>query len=219
MSDEHWYRNRDWTPEIEAAFEAKLARSRSQKAQYLLIQGVTLIATHPNAALALLERCIAMDDPYFVARAHAESATAHVVLGDVDAALESLEAAVAQQARVPAFRTSAPYDYCMLVALHDREERYDAALAILDGAGSGPFASTDFQGQAARALILWARGRRDEARDAADRALAAASVEAGWIPGHPDVGVIPSLDNPLGKRVADIAASRGGDDDDQVRTA
>jgi tetratricopeptide (TPR) repeat protein len=208
MSDEHWYRNTAWKPEIEAAFDAKLARSRSQKAQYLRIQGSILKEAHPTAALKLLQRCIEMDDEFHLAHAHLDSAYAHYVMSDIEATLRSLEAAMEAQLRSPMFQTSAPFDYCMLVALHNREERYDTALTILENLTSGPFPVTDFQGQAARALILWERGRQDEARDAADKALAAASVDEGDIPGFPEVGVVPSLDNRLGERVAEIAASR-----------
>jgi hypothetical protein len=42
MSSDDWYRNQTWSEDIEAAFNAKLARSRSQKAQYLRIQGSIL---------------------------------------------------------------------------------------------------------------------------------------------------------------------------------
>jgi len=210
MSEEHWYRNTDWTPDIEAAFDAKLARTRSQKAQYLRIQGSILKNSHPKVALALFQRCIDLGDEYHIAHAHLDSGHAHLMLDDVDAALASLEAAMEQERRFPMFRTGAPFSYCFLVGCFRRDERYDAALAILDGLGSGPFASTDFEAQAARALILWERGRLDEARDAADEALAAASVEVGWVPGHPDVGIVPSLvGQPLGQRLADIAALRG----------
>lgn len=208
MSDEHWYRNIEWTPEIEAAFDTKLARTRRQKAQYLRIQGSILKDARPDIALKLLQRCIDTDEEFHVAHAHLDSAHAHIVLGDLDSAIESLEAAMEQERRFPMFRTGAPFSYCFVVAYHERRERYDAALAILDGLGSGSFASTDFEAEAARALILWERGRRCEARDAAGRALEAASLEASWIPGHPDVGVVPGLDKSLGKRLANIVASR-----------
>lgn len=207
MSDEHWYRNTEWGPDIEAGFNARLARSRSQKAQYLRIQGSFLTSTHPAVAINLLERCIAMNDEFHVANAHLNTAEAHVALGDIEGALRSLEAAMDQQARFPMSRTSAPFDYCMLVALHNRTERYDAALAILEDLGAGPFASTDFQAQSALALILWERGSRKRACEAAERALAAEAVETGWIPGFPDVGVVPSSDNPLSERVRQIARS------------
>ena len=50
MSADDWYRNSDWDAEIEAAFEARLARSRSQKAQYLRIQGSILKEARPQVA-------------------------------------------------------------------------------------------------------------------------------------------------------------------------
>lgn len=207
MSDEHWYRNAEWGPQIEAAFNAKLGRSRSQKAQYLRIQGSTLKETHPAVAIELFDRCIAMDDPFQTAHAHLDQAHAYVVLGDIEGALTSLEAAIDSERRFPICRTSAPFDYTMMVALYRRSERYDAALKILDRLGAGPFALNDFQAQAARALIFWERGEHDRARRAAEQALVAEAVDIGWIPGFPDVGIVPTTDNALSQRVREIAGS------------
>jgi tetratricopeptide (TPR) repeat protein len=206
MSSGDWYRNTDWTPEIETAFNARLARSRSQKAQYLRIQGSTLKDTHPPAAIALLERCIRLGDEFHIPHAYLDLAHAHHVLGNVKQALQFLEAAVEQQERQPMFRTSAPFDFCMLVALHCRAERYDRALSILDGLDSGPFPVNEFQACAARAIILAERGRTEEARAAARLALEAEQRE-GWIPGLPEVGAVPCGGNPISDRLRAILAS------------
>jgi hypothetical protein len=66
------------------------------------------------------------------------------------------------------------------------------------------FASMDFQADAARAIILDALGDAASAREAASRALQAESVRAGWIPGHPDVGIVPNSDNPLSREIRRI---------------
>ena len=203
---ENWYRNIEWTPQIEAEFNARLARSRSQKAQYLRIQGSVLTSRHPEAALQLLHRCIELKDEFTLAAAHQDAAHAYYRMGDIELALRSLEAAIDRQEVFPMAKTEAPYDYCMLVALHGREERYDRVLALVARIGSGPFPSTEFKAQAASAIILWGRGRQDEAKAAARLAMEAQSVEHGWIPGHPDVGVVPE-ENPLSSRLALIAAS------------
>jgi tetratricopeptide (TPR) repeat protein len=149
-----------------------------------------------------------MGEEYHVAHACLDAGEASLFLGDVEAALTWLEAAMANERRFPMFRTGAPASFCFLVAYHRREERYDAALAILDSLGSGPFASTDFEAQTARALILSERGQHAEARAAAALALQAAAVDVGWVPGHPEVGVVPPIaDHPLGERLAAIAAA------------
>lgn len=204
-----WFRNSHWTPEIEAAFEQKLGRSRSQKAQYLRIQGSMLKDTHPEVAIRLLERCAEAGDETQIAAALLDSAHAHYRLGDVTGALTRLEAAMEQEAVQPMFRTSAPFDYAMLVVLHDRKERFDNALAVLDDSGAALMPVMEFQRSAARAIILSAKGRNAEARAAAESALTAESVEAGWIPGYPDVGVVPNHDNVLSVRIREILSDSG----------
>lgn len=203
---ESWYRNTEWTPQIEAAFNAKLARSRGQKAQYLRIQGSILVSRHPEAALELLHRCIELEDEMTLAAAHQDAAHSHYRMGDLELALRSLEAAIEQQEVLPIAKAEAPYDYCMLVALHGFDERYDKALALIAQIGSGPFPLTNFKAQAANSIILWERGRREEAKAAARLALEAEAVEHGWILGHPDVGRVPK-DNLLSSRLVEITAS------------
>lgn len=210
MGSDDWYRNNTWSEDIEAAFNAKLARSRSQKAQYLRIQGSILKDANPAAAIQLLRRCVEEGGDFHIAHAYLDMAHAHYVSGDIEAALGSLEDAMEQQRRQPLFRTSAPYDYVMLVALHEREERYDRALSILDRTTGAPFASMVFQAEAARALIFAAREQREEALTAAQRALAAEAEEVGWIPGHPEVGVIADHDNPLSNRLREIVRAAAG---------
>lgn len=205
MGSEDWYRNANWDAEAEADFNKKLARSRSQKAQYLRIQGSILKATYPDAAICLLQRCIDQGDETYIAHAHFDIAHARYVQGDVDAALVSLEAAIEQQVRQPMFRTSAAHDYAFLVALHGRSERYDRALDLLGNEGDGFFASMTFEAESAKALIFFSRQQKAQAQQAARKALAAATVETGWIPGHPDVGVVPKVEAQLFGRLRSIA--------------
>lgn len=205
MGSEDWYRNTRWNADIEAAFDAKLARSRSQKAQYLRIQGSILKDSHPEAAIRLFDRCIAERDPFQTAHALLDMAHAYYVMGDVERALVTLEATVEQQVQEPISRTTAPYDYAMLVALHERTERYDRALEMLASADDPLFATMVFEAEAARAVIYASKGEVERAQRAARSAMSARGVRTGWIPGHPDVGVVPDGDDPLSKRVRAIA--------------
>jgi hypothetical protein len=75
-----WFRNTEWTAEIAAGFETRLARSRD-KAQYLTIQAYTLIATHPEVAAGLARRAIALEDEAQTARAALYLGTALMVAG------------------------------------------------------------------------------------------------------------------------------------------
>jgi len=79
MSD--WFRNEDWSPEIEEQFFRKLGRARSQKAQYLRVQAYTLRKTRPEIALKLLETYFATGDTSFVALAYDDQAAAYTALG------------------------------------------------------------------------------------------------------------------------------------------
>lgn len=205
MGNDDWFRNSRWDAETEALFNEKLARSRSQKAQYLRIQGSLLKNSVPAAAICLLQRCIDEGDESYIAHAHFEIAHARYVQGDVDAALVSLEAAIEQQKRQPMFRTSAVHDYAFLVALHGIVHRYDRALDWLDGEIDGLFASMTFESESAKALIFHSRQQAAQAQQAAQNALAAAAVSVSWIPGHPDVGVVPQIESPLHDRLRGIA--------------
>ena len=206
MASDNWYRNTHWDAEIEAAFNAKLARSRSQKAQYLQIQGSILKDRDPPAAIRLLQRCIEEGDDFHIAHAWLDMAHAHYVLGEVDAALERLEAAVAQQEHYRLVRTTAAYDFAFLVALHERAERYDRALKLVGAEGEGFFAAMVFEAEVAKALIFASLGQEAEAQDAARKALEASATRVGWVPGHPDVGVVPEVEAPLFERLRAIAA-------------
>jgi tetratricopeptide (TPR) repeat protein len=108
-----------------------------------------------------------------------------------------------QQQREPMVRTSAAFDYAMLVALHMRRERFDRAVAALQES-TALFPAMEFQREAALAIIHRARGQMDDARAAAERALRAEAAEEGWIPGFPDVGIVPDTANPLSATIREI---------------
>ena len=172
MSDDHWYRNTDWNDEIAARFELRLARSRTQKAQYLLIQGNILANGFPAVAATLFERSIAIGDEFHLARAQNGLALARLALGDIDAALAAYEAALETEFRLPTMRTSALADYVFAVAWHLRAERYPLVEDILAAARPSPFPGTDLQLDAARALIASGSGRSAEAASLASAVLA-----------------------------------------------
>ena len=191
-----WFRVTEWTPAAAEEFDSRLARSRSQKAQYLRIQGSTLKDSNPAAAASLLRRCIEIGDDSQTAGAWLDLGYALYRSGHIDNALQALESAIEQETRQPLFRTSAPFDYAMLVVLHDRAERFDRALEVLDTAAA-LYPLMEFQRESARAIILHSKGRREEAQLGAQQALAAGDVREGWIPAHPQVGVVPDADNQL----------------------
>jgi tetratricopeptide (TPR) repeat protein len=166
-----WYRNEDWSNEIAADFERRLARSRHQKAQNLTLQGYHLIARHPDVALDLLQRAVELDDPFEAPRALAFMATAHLALGDVDGALDAYEAALERQIAQPNVIAVQPADYLFVVGLFQRTERLALAEPIADALPDQGLFGPDPQVHAAKALVYQLAGRPEHARGQAQLAL------------------------------------------------
>ena len=166
-----WYRNTEWSDEIAADFESRLARSRHQKAQNLSLQGLHLIPAHSHVARDLLKRAVALDDQFETPRAMANLAKAHLALGDVDAALETYEAALERQLEQPNFIALQPVDYIFLVGVFARSDRLPAAEPIADALPDEGIFGPDPQVFAAKALVFAMTGRDDDARRNASRAL------------------------------------------------
>jgi len=82
MAEDDWFRHKTWNTPIEEEFFARLARSRSQRDQYLVIQALTIADAFPAVALKLVDQYFATkkdgfeDVRAFMARAHAYIAQA-----------------------------------------------------------------------------------------------------------------------------------------------
>ena len=177
-----WFRNTEWSDAIAAQFEDRLSRAR-RKAEYLVLQGYTLLQNRPDVAVGLLERAAAMDDSHETARAALYLGTARALAGDLDEAIHALEAALDAQRRHPMTRTAAHLDQALLVALARREDLYDLALERLAEERALPFADQLASALIAQALIRGERGEdvRAEAR-AALESLGAAEDWLGELP-------------------------------------
>lgn len=166
-----WYRNTDWSPEIAKAFEARIARGRTQKAQHLSLQGHALIARHPEVARGLLERAVATNDEFETPRAMAFLAQAQLALSQVDAALDTYEAALERQLAQPNIIAVQPADYLFLVGYFQRAERLPAAEPLADALQDDGIFGPDPQTLAAKALVYALAGRAEAARGPALAAL------------------------------------------------
>ena len=193
-----WYRNAEWNAEIASAFEAKLARAR-RKAEYLSLQGQSLIGNAPKVARGLLERAVAEDDEFETARALAFLAQANLALGDVDAALDAYERALERQLDRPNIVAVSLADYAFVVGYWRRAERLPAVLQLADALPVDGLFGPDPQALAARAMLRSLAGH-DGAADDARRAFDSLAT-------YPDVAALGIGIAELRDRMAEIAAA------------
>lgn len=185
-----WFRNTTWNESVERAFDEKLRRAK-RKEQYLRIQASTLARSHPEVALELLDRYFELPDDFDRAQAHVDRATALIVLGRVDDAIASYEAALAREAAFPNLRTQAYLDLPYLIATRGIREQYGRALQLLQvDEASLMFPVDRFRWHAARALIAAGSQEPRVARVHAERALEAAARERSGFRYHPSVGLV-----------------------------
>jgi hypothetical protein len=189
MADDEWFRNTEWNETIALAFEQKLKRAR-RKSQYLRIQACTLARTYPLIALELLDRYFSLGEDFDHAQAHVDRASAHLALGNMDAAIQSYEAALEREQGFPRLRTNAYLDLPYLIALNSIEHRFEQAMAMLSGAEDRLMFPVDrFKYHAARAVIL-ARSNPTAARSEARAAFEAATLDHSGFRYHPALGLV-----------------------------
>jgi tetratricopeptide (TPR) repeat protein len=208
LGRDDWFRNTSWNPETEAAFMARLRRARD-KSQYLRIQASYLTGTAPEAALRLLAHYFQLGEHFDQAQAHVERARAYITLGNLDAALNSYEAALERERAHPRLQTRAHLDFPLLIVMRRLSELYSRAMEILDATQSRLMFPIDrYLAHGVRALILDEWGKRDEARNYAALALAAASETESGLRYHQDVGLVPAINDDLACRLKAIAQTR-----------
>src|SRR5262249_30742082 len=143
---------------------------------YLRIQASTLAPHCPEVALRLLDRYFALGEHFDMAQAHADRATAHLCLNQIDSAILAYEAALAREARHPNLRTRAYLELPILIAKRRLAQHYDRALGLLEAHKHElVFPADRFCWNSALALIRSEQGDRSTAREAARQALAATS--------------------------------------------
>jgi tetratricopeptide (TPR) repeat protein len=190
MTSKDWFRNETWDEAVEAEFFAKLRRTRD-KAQYLVIQAIHLVAPHPAVALRLLDKYFELDDQFNQARALETQARAYLELEDVANAIESYERALEAEERLPSMITQSYVDLPYVVASHDTELLYDRCLILLARFHDRlTFPVEHFKWHASRALILNAQGNRDESKREARNALAWAGRTESGFRYHQDLGLV-----------------------------
>ena len=191
MGRHDWYRNTTWDAQIEADFFARLQRARTQKSQYLRIQASSLRERHPDVALRLLEQVFAVGDAFDLAPALVDRAHALLALGQVDAAMESFEQAIAREQEFPGIRTHAWLDLPFEIATRGLRARYDRAFELLEAFKPRLMWPRDgFRWHAAAALMQRDRGALELAQAHAREALAEAGRDDSGFAHHPDLGLV-----------------------------
>ena len=192
MSSRDWFRNTNWNAAIAAEFERRLKRSRTQKAEYLRIQASCLVKTHPNVALDLSARFLALPKPYLVAVILNTRARALVVLGRVNEAISTYEAVLdGEKKEVGAGLTDAYLDYAELILTKQLTHGFERARAALHERADRPtFPVQHFRYHSLLALLAASQKLSAEARLNARAALEAASQGKSGFRHHPKLGLV-----------------------------
>ena len=214
--NDDWYRNGAWTPEIERAFRERLGRSRSNglKAQYLRIQGVTLIergdAPLARAGLALcaevLERFPDQRSEHAACWRH--TADAHRALGDAHEELACLRRGVACERAFPNATAGNALALALWLARFGAPSdapEIEAALALDTDHGARLFPRAAFELEFVRAVLAAWRGD-SAAADHASRAFAAARRTTSWLWRHATLGLVRSVPADMDARLRAIVA-------------
>ena len=203
MNDD-WYRNTTWNAEIERAFNEKLTRARD-KAQYLRIQATTLVETHPEVSLKLLDRYFEYDD-LFHGWAHSTRAEALLSLDRIEEALASYEDALAREAEFPNVQSRARHNLPYLIATGGIQDCYNRASELLQLAASDLELPLDeFLWHTTHALIAADTDDVESARSHAEQALKAAGREHSGFRYHPKAGLVSAKYNDVIKKLESLS--------------
>jgi len=203
MAMADWFRNTTWSKEIEEEFFRRLARARSQRDQYIVIQAITLARLRPEIALRLVDLYFeSRSDLFDDARALVAKATAFAAMGDLPNAAEAYRSALACEKARPGLVTTAYLEYPFLVATERMESEYEGALSVLEDRKSHvAFPLGRFKWNAAYALILSARGNANAARSYALAAVEASQEQSSEFCKHRGLGLVDTTYEPLIRRL------------------
>lgn len=211
MADD-WFRRKTWTPEDREDFLSRLRRSRGafHKAQYARIQAHELLTTRTRdgyvAALELLDMILAewREDAQLAAVYH-HRAECFLGLGDTTRAIDAFRQVFERQRAFKGELTGAHLDFGWLVVTAPLAELYDEALAVLSEFGHEMLPAQRYRANAIHALVLDARGQREQARDYARMALQEAAARHSGFRYHATLGLVKSPDERVHERLQTLA--------------
>lgn len=211
LTDRSWYRRRTWSIDDQAAFFARLRRSRSgfHKAQYCRIQALELQqANNYKAALDLLD-LLMTEWPIDAQKAavYCQKAECLEKLGDHEGTITAYKLVFDTQRKGRSEITGAHLKYGLMVALAPYPGLYDEAISVLDEFSSSTlsFPIEDFMAAAVRAVITDARGNRELASRYAMTALAAAAKTHSGLARHATLGLVTEVPPHLERRLKQIS--------------
>lgn len=208
MARDDWFRSTTWNDQIEAAFNSKLERAR-KKDQYLRIQAHTLIETHPEVTLHLIERYFNQECRFFDASALDDRAKALARLGRLDEAYGAYESALKVESEFPGHKTTAFVDYPFLVATERAKQKYQTALEVLSHRAKDlAFPINKFRWNVAQALIFRDLGQLEESRGYAKAALEASALRHSEFQKHRSLGLVDEKDTSWIREMEEILGTR-----------
>lgn len=222
MPDDDWYRSRTWSEDIAARFEQRLSRARTQRCQYLAIQG-GILAYSDSADLrrtgrALLRRVISDYPDHFDAKSACETiGRSYQKDGRLQDSADSLRAAVAMCEASPIgySGTSGTPDLHLAEVLLEMGGHAQEAADILE-AGTTRILDTPMVVTRYRFYLAFARAlhslSHELAPELAQRALEAADQTEPVFRFHPTVGIPDSTADEIRElqRIAGLSARPSG---------
>ncbi len=208
MGRDDWFRNSDWNGDIEAAFRAKLSRSRSSRPQYLEIQAGYLTESHPTVALRLIEEYFKTGDEFVVPGAFCVQGQAYLSLGKIEEAVGAYKRALDWEIEHPGLVTNARIALPRLIADLRLTDEYEYALNILTtrfNKSDHSWPLTRYLWNGSSALIASDLGQHADAKDLAERALRAAAQTESPFRYHRDIGLVENTSDEFGRRLKRIA--------------
>ena len=207
MNPPDWFRNTEWTPEIEEQFNTKLKRAKD-KPQYLNIQAGLLTLHHPRIALGLLDQYFEFAENIFRSGAYVSQAHAWISLNDFENAVGSYRLAISREAEFPHYKTNAYVEFPFFVATQGLSKYFNEALSVLASRESDlAFPLNHFKFHAASALILSEQGEPAKAVIHAQQALSTAEANHSGFHNHPGLGLVGTSYTNLRTKLAKIASA------------
>lgn len=190
MSSEDWYRNEEWSEEIESKFFEKLKRAR-RKEQYLRIQASTIATRAPDVALSLLDQYFELSDDFNHAQAYCDMAAAYIAKGEIQNAINSYGKALERESAFPNLKTDAYILYPLLIVENKITNLYQSANEVLDEHQERLMFPVDhFRWHAAKAIISAESGNSEQAANHVGQAFDAAKIKKSGFRFHQNLGLV-----------------------------